>query len=75
MAYMCRHVVLDDKNVNTCHLYHKGIFAETPDVIDRYKVNQKYYQEKRKILIEKIGDENINIFNEKYHLDLIKVNK
>jgi len=73
-SYICKYIELDDEFINTCHLYHKGIFRESSEVIDRYKENQKYFQNKRKILLEKIGLDQVNIFNKKEHLKYIMAN-
>ena len=72
-AYICKHIVLNDDNVNTCHLYHDTIFRDQKKR-DLYRANHLYYQEKRKELIKKVGNEDVNIFDEKKHLGLIKTN-
>lgn len=70
IAYINKMIELDDKRINTCHLYHTSIFKDDKK-LDLYKKNLKYFQNKKKKLIEKIGTEDVNIFNTKYHSDLL----
>ena len=74
ISYINKLLTIDNEKINTCHLFHETIFRDKLGLIDIYNVNKSYYQNKRKKLLEQIGNEEINIYDEKKHLHLIMSN-
>lgn len=73
IGYICKTIELNNENVNTCHLYHK--FGDNINHKKYYDDNYNYFKNKRKMLLKKIGLDEINVFNKTEHLKYIKAEK
>lgn len=74
ISFLNKLIHLDDDKINSYHLFHKHTYKDSEKTNNIYKQNVLKYKERRHYLLESIGDENINFFNEETDLNLIKVN-